>query len=221
MSSSSRSIAAARQRRSGEVVQKPQAPPQNFKQNIGQKPQQGINKMQGQGQMQSQGQGQMQGQSQGQRPKLSIGDAIGLVTLRLGRVEEFMIRAQNPEGGLKLGGGASIPENSQLIDKSVFTNMMSRLDSLEKKDSNKQLANLESELKSTKDLLISLMAKFEKFSKETDEKFADYDCAIAEIEGKMDSPSESVDETEEVVSSESGTGTAVEGISFEISESTF
>ena len=56
MSSSSRSIAAARQRRSGEVVQKPQAPPQNFKQNIGQKPQQPLNKMQ------SQGQGQMQGQ---------------------------------------------------------------------------------------------------------------------------------------------------------------
>lgn len=214
MSSSSRSIAAARQRRSGEVVQKPQAPPQNFKQNIGQKPQQGINKMQGQGQMQSQSQSQMQSQ----RPKLSIGDAIGLVTLRLGRVEEFMIRAQNPEGGLKLGGGASIPENSQLIDKSVFTNMISRLDSLEKKDSNKQIANLESELKSTKDLLISLMAKFEKFSKETDEKFADYDCAIAEIEGKMDSASEAVDETEEVVSSETGKGTDVEGISFEISE---
>jgi len=219
MSSSSRSIAAARQRRSGEVVQKPQAPPQNFKQNIGQKPQQPLNKMQGQGQSQ----GQMQGQSQGQmqRPKLSIGDAIGLVTLRLGRVEEFMIRAQNPEGGLKLGGGASIPENSQLIDKSVFTNMISRLDSLEKKDSNKQIAALESELRSTKDLLISLMAKFEKFSKETDEKFADYDCAIAEIEGKMDSPSETVDETDEVVLSETGTGTAVEGISFEISESTF
>ena len=98
---------------------------------------------------------------------------------------------------------------------------MSRLDSLEKKDSNKQIAALESELRSTKDLLISLMAKFEKFSKETDEKFADYDCAIAEIEGKMDSPSETVDETDEVVLSETGTGTAVEGISFEISESTF
>ena len=211
MSSSSRSIAAARQRRSGEVVQKPQAPPQNFKQNIGQKPQQPLNKMQ------SQGQGQMQGQSQMQRPKLSIGDAIGLVTLRLGRVEEFMIRAQNPEGGLKLGGGASIPENSQMIDKSVFTNMISRLDSLEKKDSNKQLAALESELKSTKDLLISLMAKFEKFTKETDEKFADSDCAIAEIEGKMDSASEAVDETEEIVSSEI-TAAGVEGITFEISE---
>jgi hypothetical protein len=215
MSSSSRSIAAARQRRSGEVVQKPQAPPQNFKQNIGQKPQQPVNKMQ------AQSQGQMQAQMQ--RPKLSIGDAIGLVTLRLGRVEEFMIRAQNPEGGLKLGGSASIPENSQMIDKSVFTNMISRLDSLEKKDSNKQLAALESELKSTKDLLISLMAKFEKFSKETDEKFADYDCAIAEIEGKMDSPCEPIDEAEEVVSSElTAAGVAgVEGITFEISESTF
>jgi vacuolar-type H+-ATPase subunit I/STV1 len=153
-----------------------------------------------------------------QKPKLSIGDAIGLVTLRLGRLEEFMMRTQNQEGGFKSESSVNIPENSQLIDKSVFTNMISRLDSLEKKDSNKQIAALESELRSTKDLLISLMAKFEKFSKETDEKFADYDCAIAEIEGKMDSPSETVDETEEVVSSETGTGTDVEGISFEISE---
>ncbi len=215
MSSSSRSIAAARQRRSGEIVQKPQAPPQNFKQNIGQKPQQqqqGVNKMQG----------QVQAPAQMQRPKLSIGDAIGLVTLRLGRVEEFMIRAQNPQGGLNLGGGGpTIPENSQLIDKSVFTNMISRLDSLEKKDSNKQMAALESELRSTKDLLITLMGKFEKFSKETDEKFSDFDCAISEIEGKMDSPSETVDaiesKTEQIVSSETVAG--LEGITFEISES--
>jgi hypothetical protein len=211
MSSSSRSIAAARQRRSGEVVQKPQAPPQNFKQNIGQKPQQqqqqGINKMQG----------QVQAPGQMQRPKLSIGDAIGLVTLRLGRVEEFMIRAQNPQGGLNLGGGSgsTIPENSQLIDKSVFTNMISRLDSLEKKDSNKQMAALESELRSTKDLLITLMSKFEKFSKETDDKFTDFDCAISEIEGKMDFKVET--ETEQIDSSETSAG--VEGITFEISES--
>ena len=210
MSSSSRSIAAARQRRSGEIVQKPQAPPQNFKQNIGQKPQQqqqGVNKMQG----------QVQAPAQMQRPKLSIGDAIGLITLRLGRVEEFMIRAQNPQGGLNLGGGATIPENSQLIDKSVFTNMISRLDSLEKKDSNKQLAALESELRSTKDLLITLMGKFEKFSKETDEKFADFDCAISEIEGKMDFKVETETETEQIVSSETVAG--LEGITFEISES--
>jgi hypothetical protein len=208
MSSSSRSIAAARQRRSGEVVQKPQAPPQNFKQNIGQKPQpqQGGNKMQA----------QAQAQAQIQRPKLSIGDAIGLVTLRLGRVEEFMIRTQNHESGFKSESSTNIPENSQLIDKSVFTNMISRLDSLEKKDSNKQIAALESELRSTKELLISLMARFDKFSKETDDKFADYDCAIAEIEGKMDSPSEVLDETEQVVSSETDAG--VESITFEISE---
>lgn len=213
MSSSSRSIAAARQRRSGEIVQKPQAPPQNFKQNIGQKPQQqqqGVNKMQG----------QVQAPAQMQRPKLSIGDAIGLVTLRLGRVEEFMIRAQHSEGGLNLGG-STIPENSQLIDKSVFTNMISRLDSLEKKDSNKQLAALESELRSTKDLLITLMGKFEKFSKETDEKFADFDCAISEIEGKMDFKVEteptSETKTEQIVSSETVAG--LEGITFEISES--
>ena len=153
--SSSRSIAAARQKRSGDTVQKPQQlqqPQQGLKPGLGQKPQ-----------MQQQGLKQQQPQPQS-RPKLSVGDAFGLVTLRLGRVEQFMIQLQE-HGGIS-SGNSSIPENSQLIDKSVFTNMISRLDGLEKKDTNsKQMSVLESELRSTKDLLISLMAKFDKFNK--------------------------------------------------------
>ena len=221
--SSSRSIAAARQKRSGDTVQKPQqlqSPPQQqmLKQGLGQKPQMKP------GQQPAQ-------QAQAPRPKLSIGDAFGLVTLRLGRVEQFMFEIQH-QGGVK---SAEIPENSQVIDKSVFTNMISRLDGLEKKESNsKQLTSLENELRSTKDLLISMMAKFDKFSKETDErfketdeKFLDYDSAIAEIEEKMDSNEETgehlqdVDENDALsndLQSELIGETEKVGISFEISE---
>jgi hypothetical protein len=179
--SSSRSIAAARQKRSGDTVQKPQqlqSPPQPMqKQVYNQKPQMK----------------QAQQAAAPPRPKLSIGDAFGLVTLRLGRVEQFMFDVQQ-QGGVK-SSESNIPENSQIIDKSVFTNMISRLDGLEKKETNtKQFTTLENELRSTKDLLISLMSKFDKFSreteerfKETDEKFADFDSAIADIEQKMES----------------------------------
>ena len=222
--SSSRSIAAARQRRSGDTVQKPQQlqqqPQPILKQQMGQKSQMGQKPQQ----MQQQKPTGQQQQAQAARPKLSVGDAFGLVTLRLGRVEQFMIQLQE-QGGIS-SGGSSIPENSQLIDKSVFTNMISRLDGLEKKDSNtntKQMSALEAELRSTKDLLISLMAKFEKFTKETDEKFIDFDSAISEIEGKIDS-NHDVDDTAistdlqseiigEVEEDDEG-----EGISFEISE---
>jgi hypothetical protein len=108
--SSSRSIAAARQKRSGETVQKPQQLQQQqmSKQGLGQKPQMKIGQQQ-----------QQQAAAAAQpRPKLSIGDAFGLVTLRLGRVEQFMFEIQH-QGGVK---SAEIPENSQVIDKSVFNN---------------------------------------------------------------------------------------------------
>jgi molecular chaperone DnaK (HSP70) len=179
MSSSSRSIAAARQRRSGDTVQKPQQ--------LQQSPSQQAMSKQGLSQKTQMKQPQQQQAAAAPRPKLSIGDAFGLVTLRLGRVEQFMFDVQQ-QGGVKSN---DIPENSQVIDKSVFTNMISRLDGLEKKETNtKQLTILENELRSTKDLLISMMAKFDKFSRETDEKFADFDSAIADIEQKMESNEE-------------------------------
>ena len=210
--SSSRSIAAARQKRSGDTVQKPQQlqQQQGLKPGLGQKPQMPNLKQQQQ---------QQQPQS---RPKLSVSDAFGLVTLRLGRVEQFMIQFQE-QGGVTSGNN-SIPENSQLIDTSVFTNMISRLDGLEKKDTNsKQMSVLESELRSTKDLLISLMAKFDKFTKETDEKFADFDCAFADIEGKIDTNTtveNNLQDNDNVISSDlqSELNGDSEGITFEISE---
>lgn len=77
--------------------------------------------------------------------KLSISDAIGLITLRLGRVEQFIIEFEE-EG--KNTGSLNIPDNMRLIDNSVLTNIVNRLDSLEKKEtSNTEIIKMEKELK--------------------------------------------------------------------------
>ena len=75
--------------------------------------------------------------------------------------------------------------------------MINRLDSLEKRESsspgqssvnNEQIAKIEKELKETKDLLSHFLFKFELFSKETNDKFSDFENAFAEIEKSMVSP---------------------------------
>ncbi len=66
--------------------------------------------------------------------KLSISDAIGLITLRLGRVEQWIIETDHEEEVKQSAGGemSGIPENHRVIDNSVLTSMINRIDSLEK-----------------------------------------------------------------------------------------
>ena len=68
--------------------------------------------------------------------KLSISDAIGLITLRLGRVEQWVIdtEQENEENGNNQSGSLNLPENSKIIDSSILTNIINRLDSLEKRE---------------------------------------------------------------------------------------
>ena len=84
---------------------------------------------------------QMQGypgqpvQQQMQIPaKLSVSDAIALITLRLGRVEQIV---QNMPVDGQIGAGAD-GENIRIVDNEVFENMVERLDVLEK--SHRELA---------------------------------------------------------------------------------
>jgi hypothetical protein len=67
--------------------------------------------------------------------KLSISDAIGLITIRLGRVEQWVIdtEQENEENGGN-SNSSSLPENSKIIDSSILTNIINRLDSLEKRE---------------------------------------------------------------------------------------
>jgi hypothetical protein len=114
--SGNRANASARNKRAGGA---------DINSNGGPSPMQGQRGYPGQGQMQ----GQMQGQQMAQ-PKLSISDAIGLITLRLGRVEQIVQTIQTSPND-----PTSIPEdngNNVLVDKQVFDNIVKRLDTLEK-----------------------------------------------------------------------------------------
>jgi hypothetical protein len=78
---------------------------------------------------------QQQQQQQNSLPfqKLSISDAIGLITLRLGRVEQWIIESDNDESNENSSYDKSgIPENHKIIDNSVFNSIINRLNSLEK-----------------------------------------------------------------------------------------
>jgi hypothetical protein len=86
--------------------------------------------------------------------KLSISDAIGLITLRLGKIEQWVYEAEH-EGMMNGGGHSSevsnIPENSRVIDLSVLTSIINRLDSLEKSaptsmSGGEEMANLSTEV---------------------------------------------------------------------------
>ena len=176
--SSSRSIAAARNRRAGE-----QAPTSRPGTSIAAQPAFS---------QQTQGKRSVTAQNvpvsnTNANAKLSISDAIGLITLRLGRVEQFIIEAEHNGG---LNNSSSIPDNAHLVDKSVINSIVNRLDSLEKKEkdssSNQQTIKLESEIRDIKDLLMSQILKYEKFTIETNKRFDDVDEAFVEIEKQQE-----------------------------------
>ena len=66
--------------------------------------------------------------------KLSVSDAIGLITLRLGRVEQWVIETQH-ENEIKENNENidSLPPGSKIVDNSVLTVIVNRLDNVEKK----------------------------------------------------------------------------------------
>jgi uncharacterized protein YdcH (DUF465 family) len=65
-------------------------------------------------------------------PKISISDAIGLVSLRLGRVETMLNSMPNPsELGAMYSNNVADNENYRVVDEAVFTSIVTRLDKLE------------------------------------------------------------------------------------------
>ena len=182
--SSSRSIAAARNRRAGDT-----APTSRPGTSISAQP--AFSQQQ-----QQQQPGKRSVTAQNSTPnvpvstnnaKLTISDAIGLITLRLGRVEQIIMEAEHNGG---FSAGSSIPDNAHLIDKSVINSIVNRLDSLEKKEkessNNQQTSKLEAELRDIKGLLMSQMVKYDKFTLETDKRFLDIDEAFIELEKEQE-----------------------------------
>ncbi len=200
--SSSRSIAAARNRRAGE--QQPQAQINRPGTSIAGQP--AFSQQQGKRSVtapNSNSTPNVPVTNANTNAKLSISDAIGLITLRLGRVEQIIMDAEH-NGGFNVGTNSGLPENTHLVDKSVINSIVNRLDSLEKREketpNNNQSSKLETEIRDIKDLLMSQILKYEKFTSETNKKFEefnetilgyqatfdDFDQAIIEIEKKQD-----------------------------------
>jgi len=146
--------------------------------------------------------------------KLSISDAIGLVTLRLGRVEQWIIDTDHEtELSSKLSvDGDNIPGGHSVVDNATLTNIINRLDSLEKntgsgipstdtakliEDVNRhtielsknteQVVRFNRELTETKDLLKSFMAKYDIFTNEISQNFTDYEVALGDLEKRLPS----------------------------------
>lgn len=158
--------------------------------------------------------------------KLSISDAIGLITLRLGRVEQWIIETDhdaetNPKMSID---GSSIPDGHKIIDNATLTTIINRLDSLEKnggtgspsEDISKLIEDIKNlteqfkrmgddvskhtielaknteqvfrfnrELTETKDILKSFMVKYDMFTQETAQNFADYELALGDLEKRL------------------------------------
>jgi len=122
--------------------------------------------------------------------KISISDAIGLITIRLGRLEQFIHESQE-KGDFSFSGS----ENLQLIDKEVIQSLTERIYMIENKPSQNQLTNpsqllsqlavLEKEVKHLKEFLGTHNDKMNNFISETEQKFIDVDTAFVELEKNL------------------------------------
>ena len=190
---------------------------------------------------------QIQQQSQNGLPftKLSISDAIGLITLRLGRVEQWVIETEHENEGKD---NSSTNTSGNAVDNSVLVSLLNRLETVEKRDytnvgsetaslssdevtkltselallnerytkfcdeANKQtltiakhteqLFRFERELVETKDILKTFMIKYDNFVQESNEKLADYEFAISEIEKSIAPTTTTIDDISSILPQE-------------------
>jgi len=208
MSSSSRSIAAARQKRAGE-----QSQPMNTSRPVTSISSQGaFAQQQYQQQMMSQSipvgsknvrtaqnRSQTQGgresnqniqqQQQQQSTRISLSNAIGLITLRLGKLENSLNDAIedgsfNNNGDNNECDNSSLPPNMKLVSDEVFENIVNRLNLLESKiiHFTNQNESFSKDISNIQTSIININTNLSFFMSETNEKFVDYENALGEIE---------------------------------------
>ena len=129
------------------------------------------------------------------KPKMTIGDAIGLITIRLGRVEQFIQQLQTD------GIDINSTQPTDLVDDGLIQNIVSRLNIIEQSDTEERIKTMENDLKDTKNLLIKLMLKFETFSDDTLAKFEDQQNQIT-FNLEQLQQEETLDEAQEVLNQE-------------------
>lgn len=99
--------------------------------------------------------------------KLSISDAIGLITLRLGRVEQWVIDNEHEQSEKSQSQNQStIPDNHKLIDSSVLTTMINRLDNLEKNAAAKNVSGSSEEIAQLKEEVVKLTAQLNRMGED-------------------------------------------------------
>jgi len=210
MSSSSRSIAAARQKRAGEQSQQ-----MNTSRPVTSISSQGAFAQQYQQQMMSKsipissknvrtaqninkGTGGrnntniIQNNQSDQSTKISISNAVGLITLRLGRLESIINESiengfLNNDNNDNNDNTNTTPHNMKLVSDEVFENIVNRINLLESKviqftNQHDKLEQLENEMKNMQSSLDNLNTILSSFVNDTNEKFMDYENALAEIE---------------------------------------
>jgi hypothetical protein len=118
---------------------------------------------------------QMQGQQMPQGPvKLSISDAIALITLRLGRVENIVQVIRNdPVSG-------SGDDNQVSVDETVFANIVERIEELEKFIMESPSQHENENIETLKEIIFTLqneltevkqsLSKLQAFTMETNQK---------------------------------------------------
>ena len=98
-----------------------------------------------------------------EKSKITIADAIGLITIRLGKVEQFIIDLNmNPN---VLHSNPPVIDQNQNMNTAeqqliLLNSSLERIEHIEK--STKNFDKIDSDLRDTKDLLIKLMSKQEK-----------------------------------------------------------
>jgi len=129
--------------------------------------------------------------------KISISDAIGLITIRLGRAEQFLQSLQENSNFFNDESVEKMPP----LDKTMLNNIMTRLDSIEKKDVDSKtqkidqdvlnkidglekscvkVSKLEQDIRDMKDLLMLNTLKYEKFVLESENKIKVFETQFLE-----------------------------------------
>lgn len=114
------------------VSRQQQPPQQQFQQQPPQQFQQQQPPRQQSASFQQVKQSQQQAQSSQPFSKLSISDAVGLITLRLGRLEQWVIESEHDTEPNNNSNSTNLPDNSKIVDNSVFLSIIDRLDTIEK-----------------------------------------------------------------------------------------
>jgi hypothetical protein len=148
--------------------------------------------------------------------KLTVSDAVGLITLRLGKVEQHLIDMQNGDGNTSF---TTSDDTTKSLDNSVITTIVNRLDALEKKDIHTQnvIKNIHDEIASIKKGLDKVSEMNSKMEHNMSVKFEEIDMGFVEIEKSIDELM-SNDNANQAVEGDASVEVSEENVKVEVTE---